>query len=275
MQVAEPLPPLRMLRRTASPPLRCDELATGLRDLAVLDEAPRCRQQRSRAVDRRARRRTAELVVAVDRRASASHRCRSASSACGCAKSTQLRSGRDERMPVRVRLHVDQAGLDAAAHFLPGHEQVVFGPGRRRHPVRRHEQHGPGVEGPQQRHRHGPETLACVVEREQHGAGRPAAAVAGGQVFLQAQGPVAVAVQELQVAREHLRFHVVIREDRNFAARQRQAEDESGVPCSRDAGGGAQQATDIVHGQGNFMGSACRHGRPCTKLAHASRSSMY
>jgi hypothetical protein len=47
-------------------------------------------------------------------------------------------------------------------------------------------------------------------------------------------------VQELQVAREHLRFHVVIREDRNLAPRQRQAEDEAGVPGAGDAGGGAQ-----------------------------------
>jgi hypothetical protein len=121
-----------------------------------------------------------------------------------------------------------------------------------RHPVRGDEQHCAGLEGTQQRQCDRPEALARVVEGQQYGPVHAVPVIARCQIFLQRQSAIPVAAQEFQIAREHLRFHVVIREHRNLAARERQAEDEAGVPRARDACGSAQQPTDVVHEPRSF-----------------------
>ena len=217
--------------KNCSPPLR----STKSRQACVISLfstiTPRRGQQRSRTIDRRAGRRQPKLVVAVD----VAHRPVvdvEARERLRVREVHELRRCRDECVAMRVRLHVDQAGLDARAHFRPRHEQIVLGLRRRRHPIRRHEQNRAGFERAQQRQRDRPETLARIVESEQHGARQPPAAVTRRQVLFQRQRAIAVAVQEFEIAREYLRLHVVIREDRNFAARHRQAEDEAGVAGS-------------------------------------------
>ena len=123
MQVAELLPPLR-LREECSPPLR----STKSRQACVISLFSTKRRvadkQRSRAVDRRAWRRAPELLVAVD----VAHRPVvdvEARQRLRMREVHELRRGCDESMAMCVRLHVDQPGLDARAHFRPGHEEIV------------------------------------------------------------------------------------------------------------------------------------------------------
>jgi hypothetical protein len=54
--------------------------------------------------------------------------------------------------------------------------------------------------------------------------------------FIQRQRAIPVAPQELEIARELVREHVVIIEDRYFRAPERQSQNEAGVPGPRDAG---------------------------------------
>jgi hypothetical protein len=187
----------------------------------------------------------------------------------------ELRRSCNHYVPVRMRLNVHQAGLEACAQLRPRHEQVVRRSKTRSllHPVRGCEQYGPRFEGAQQRQRDRPEALACIVEGQQHGAGGSPAASARREIFLERERAIAVAAQEFQVAREDLGLHVVIREHRYFAAQQGQAEDEARVAGSRNAGGGAQQATEIFHGRDRCVQRACTDAVHETRTC--GRSSMY
>ena len=184
-------------------------------------------------------------------------------SACGCAKSTSC--GAVATSAWRCACDWTSTSPDSTHARTSGHDMNrSFSRFRRwrRHPVRRHEQYRAGLERAQQRQRDRPETLARIVEREQHGARRARRPpLRAARYSSSDRRAIAVAVQEFEIAREYLRLHVVIREDRNFAARHRQAEDEAGVAGSRDAGRGAQQPTDVVHGAG-ILGGGVHEGRP-------------
>ncbi len=144
--------------------------------------------------------------------------------------------GEDQGMTVTVRLHIDEPRSETGSNLIPAHELPGVA-----HPVRGHEQRRAGLEVAQDRQRRLKEITARVVEGQQHAApGVAALAVAEGEKLREAERPVLVAVQKLEVAGEPYRIDVVVDEDRDRAAPHRQAKHESRVM-------GTHRARDAAH----------------------------